>query len=133
MREVEQALLALPEPRLIAGHLIETFELGGWAPPPQPLPGDVCVVGAYCAWKMGEGDIRRGKESLLRQELRSLQDELEYGEDAPDLEETANAGVNAGLRFTMAWELSFFNDETCGRETPEQRYDRTLAYVRSLL
>lgn len=128
LREFEEALLALPEKRLSYGHLIEAYEIpNGWPPPPEEpdvataLPGDVCAVGAFCAYKMGEGDIVAGKQILFDQR----KDDLDYDDD----QDTVDEGVLAGLRQTMAWEIGFRNDDS-RKQTPEQRYEYILAYIR---
>ncbi len=58
LRELEAALLALPNKRLISGHLIEPYDSpAGWVPSEAVTePGDVCAVGAFCAYKKGEGE-----------------------------------------------------------------------------
>lgn len=135
LREVEAALLALPTKTLVWGHLVTPYEPAtGWAPlfewgstnyPSGIEPGECCLVGAYCAYKLGDGDMAVGMKKLLDRRLP----DWEYSEGS----ETADEGVNQGMRYTMAWELGFLNDDTLRSCTPAERYDRALARVRTLL
>jgi hypothetical protein len=109
LREIEKALVSLPEKRLS----YETF--CKWTPTGEI---DCCVLGAYA--------MHMGKKPS----------ELEYlngDEDGPyeSANETASqiAGMG-GMTFTMAWNLIELNDETFGRCTPEERYEKTLQWVR---
>lgn len=122
LKEFREALLALPEKRLIQGKLVEEEEMAQWGPPPSEIRvGGVCAVGAYCAYKMGEGDMEKGMQSLLETKMPDL--------DYNTAEDTAEAGINAGLRYTMAWEFGFLNDELLWGEDPEQRYIQILQFI----
>jgi len=51
-------------------------------------------------------------------------------ENGDPLEATARlAEKDAGLAFTLAWNLAYKNDETFGRMTPEERYTAFLAWI----
>lgn len=54
-----------------------------------------------------------------------------FGEDGTGdpLAETATLGKDAGLTFTLAWNLAYRNDETYRRMTPEERYTAFLAWI----
>lgn len=45
------------------------------------------------------------------------------------LEETARLGEDAGLSFTLAWELAYRNDETYDDLTPEERWTAFVAWI----
>ena len=51
----------------------------------------------------------------------------DFGDDP--LRETAQLGEQAGLAFTLAWELAYRNDETYAAMTPEDRYAAFLAWI----
>lgn len=108
--EMEQALLALPEPRLIAGKLCEITEGEDGA-----VKAEFCVIGAYAAFKGAE------PEELAKR----------YLEDGSY--ETAMVGQEHGMQYTLAWTLGDLNDEDFAQLTPEGRYDEILGWVRSKL
>jgi len=142
---MEDALLALPEPKLIEGHLA--------------ADGAVCAVGALVAHRKAarEGvDIAavidamsdgvqcwcgHGRASHVAGSCSAMtkpwgsQDERpcgceEYEPDTEDGSETASAGQAEGLTFTVAWHLAYLNDEQFGGATPEARYKQMLSWVR---
>jgi hypothetical protein len=51
------------------------------------------------------------------------------GDNEDPMRETAELGVQAGLAYTLAWELAYRNDETYGAMTPEERYTAFLAWL----
>ena len=110
LREVEQALLALPEPRLIAG----SFCLGG----------EVCLMGAAAVQRRIDAGMDRA-DALTEVEES-------FGGERDD--DGACVGRRElGLTFVLAWELAYLNDgdEYHGSNwTPEERYTRCLAWVR---
>lgn len=125
--ELEAMLLAMPEKRLVSGHLTTPN-------------GDCCTVGLYCAAKQA---AEKGTD--LRAEAAAMAEGWfeEDWEDSSDFEsetETVEAGVSAGMTRTMAYELAYWNDEVFGsrydREarrsvdyTPEERWAKMLDYV----
>jgi hypothetical protein len=145
LAEMEAALLALPEPRLIEGHLA--------------ADGAVCAVGAFVAARraadqgvdlaavieaMGAtvpcycGHTREehtdGKCNGKGYEGRPCYCDDEYEpEEDEDCWETVEAGRAAGLSHTVAWHLAYLNDEQFASATPEQRYERMLAWVQRAL
>ena len=50
-------------------------------------------------------------------------------DDADPMTETADLGKQAGLTFTLAWELAYRNDETYDLKSPEDRYTAFLAWI----
>ena len=137
---LEEALLALPEPKLIEGHLAHD--------------GQVCAIGAYVAHRRAqrEGVDMRAVVEAMSADLKCWCGhgrgahvdgactgkrwegrlcgctEFEVDYEGPD--ETAAAGSAEGMRYTVAWHLASLNDETFREVTPEQRYERMLAWVR---
>ena len=110
LRTLETALIALPAKRLIAWQLVDDA-------------GDVCAVGAYAR--------HQG---------------LDLSRFDPE-DETDQVGVEAGMPRLVAWQLVELNDivlnaiwgcddDPKGRYrkmSPEERYDRVLAWVRAQL
>ncbi len=139
---MEQALVALPEHRLIRDHLA--------------ADGAVCAVGALVAHKRAQSqgaDIATVVEAMSAgarcwcghardkhadgactdkgwQDKPCDCDNYELDEDADGIYETVDSGQRAGLGRAVAWHLAFLNDEQFASSTPEQRYDKMLAWVR---
>lgn len=109
LAEMEEALLALPEQKLIEGALANDE--------------GVCGIGALVAHK------RAKKDGI---EMAAAMADLSRSEDSGegDIHETAYAGTGVGLRWSVAWHLAYLNDETFHEATPEQRYEKMLAWVR---
>ena len=106
LKEMEAALLALPEKRLCTG----------WV---DPEASEVCALGSVALKrKMDAGKHRIDSFEELAQEF---------------LEDVAANEVSDefGIADAMAQEITYVNDEH-GRydETPAQRYERVLAWVR---
>lgn len=108
LADLEAALLALPEKRLIAGALCTEF-------------GEVCTVGALIVHKrVAAGEDRDDVIADLANSYFNM------------ASETAEAGRDhAGLTFTLAWELAELNDEDLAGMTDVRRYDAVLAWVRA--
>jgi len=171
LAEIREALLALPEKRLIEGALCT---VGG----PERLP-DVTDAEAdaefarrvakdpgYPAYYTRDelaGYMRQGRQEereavarsgqrrgqgygvcvngallwhrLVRQGMTpdgaftALPEVAGYDSGDP-LSDTAKiAEKEAGIAYTLAWELAYRNDETYGRMTPEERYSAFLAWI----
>lgn len=154
LRELEQALLELPEPRLISGHLAAN--------------GQVCAVGAMIVHEqMKRGKTRDEALERISDEIyvctcghdlkhhqagpcsmcvthslhytriegwtacQSFMPDLDYPSNDDMADHTASAGRSmAGLAYTLAWQLAYVNDEECEGATPEHRYEKVLAWVR---
>lgn len=106
LRTLETALLALPEPKLIA-HV-------------AAADGCVCAVGAMAL----EARVRAGEErETVLKDLEALD---------PDDEDALPAlGATLKIPHLVGWKLVELNDIQYERETPEQRYEQVLAWVRA--
>jgi hypothetical protein len=137
LREMEAALLALPNKRLIRNAVA--------------CGGDVCAVGAFLL-------MRRVKDGVTVDEAqRQLEAEMGPAEDQHYIE-TDELGVEAGMPHLVAWKLVALNDieldtvrevahgpvaqgrgvykggiSLVREMTPEERYERVLGWVRSKL
>jgi hypothetical protein len=132
LRDLEAALLALPERRLISGFL---------ATP----DGEVCALGALVAARKGAESgkgIREAAAELAAEsgfcwgqvnnvgpgEYRWIRWDCE-AED--DYERTLDAAKAIGVTQTLAWAIGDLNDESLAYTTPEQRWEEVLEWVRS--
>lgn len=153
LRDLRDALLAMPEKRLIADE---------FATP----DGEVCAVGAAVAYKRaltkgvtiteaakelaGEdpdswdgytknpetGRYEKQVEAVrYDRETRSMVPtgewftEYRYHDDDP-ADYTAGRGhAEAGFSYTLAWHIGWQNDDGWGHLTPEQRWEKCLAWV----
>lgn len=139
LADLREALLALPEKRLISRALCT---VGGEkrVPDPQVSVGGfiyehpelkeliatqgegVCAVGAYI-WH------KRVKEGMdPQQAFESLPTLADIDNDAA-ICDTAYAGRDAGLTYTLAYELAFQNDDDYGALSPKERYAAFLAWI----
>lgn len=117
LRELEAALLALPEPRLIEGLLCDG--------------SGVCAVGAIAAYRKVQGGL--SWEDAFKALDESDQYDAEGG-DFPSLDSTAQqASDTLKMAFSLAWSMAYTNDELLGHMTSEGRYERMLAWVRARL
>lgn len=118
---LREALLALPEPRLIESALCKPIVEDG-----AVVGGEVCVIGAYL-WHQ---KVKAGMDPVAA--FASLPDVR--GDDEDDYcgqagVETAKAGRAAGLTYTLAYELAFQNDEDYSGYTPEERHAHFLEWI----
>lgn len=133
LAELREALLALPEKRLIAGALCtvggvkqRAVDHGVWYR--QDLEDKVksegegvCAIGAYLWFKK----VKAGADPQAAfDELPTL---LDADGDSDYL--TAQAGRYAGLTFTLASTLAYRNDSVFDSMTPEGRYDAFLKWL----
>lgn len=109
LADLEQALLALPQKRLIEGALA--------------FDGEVCAVGALVLQnRCAVGEDRASVLAELEQAA--------FDHDNPS-DQTASYGVKYGrMAYAMAWRIAELNDEDCAGSTPEWRYEYVLAWVR---
>jgi hypothetical protein len=123
LREIEAALLAMPEHKLIAdeiAHAVDWDEDGD--PIDEPRVIGVCVVGAYAAHQRARDEGVSWARAVF-----DLAEEL-GGE--VDCWETQELGVSLGMARTIAWELAYVNDERFGGLTDECRWEAVLGWVR---
>lgn len=138
---MEGALLALPEPVLIEGHLASQ--------------GAVCAVGALVAHRRAAeqgvdlaavieamsagiacwcGHSREKHEENVCLGTGWIDNRScscqSYDPESEDIYETANAGMRVGLTSTVAYHLAYLNDEQFGSASPEDRYAQMLGWVR---
>lgn len=151
LAQVEEALLALPAPRLVRGHLVAKDQ--------------VCTVGALLVHRRATEEHRTTEEiiALLSADVycTCTHDRTAHPADGPctatwqsyapgrptvacecsayevddddengGLADTKGAGVAMGLTPTLAEHLAYLNDEEFRSCTPEERYARVLAWVR---
>lgn len=161
LAELREALMALPEHKLIEGALCTVgagqrkaallaeaerdkaaldeiyASYGGNATPPAPLDTEaiddldqhlerdgegVCGMGAYIWYQK----VKAGLDPA--EAFASLPTLLGTGDGG--LEETASlAAREAGVAYTLAWELAYRNDETWGDKTPEERHAAFIAWI----
>ena len=153
LRDLREALMALPERRLIEGAVCTVaadqrrarIAAEGraawerlnpqWRTAEPDLEGvevfdahvrsdgeGVCAVGALVWYRK----VKAGADPA--EAFASLPDLADEGTDA--LEETAHlAKEEAGLTFTLAWELAYRNDETFSRRTPEERWTDFVEWI----
>lgn len=145
LAELREALLALPEKRLIAGALCTVGARAEAEAMPEMVSswdGDrvhrnwerdnllelverqgegVCAIGAYVWWKK----VKDGADPQAAfTELPRL-----LPEDGGDYETVVLAQRELGLTFTLAWLLASRNDEDFGGLSPEERYARFLSWI----
>ncbi len=114
LHEIEDALLALPEKRLIEGLLCDGT--------------GVCAVGALAAHRKVLDGLTWEQAFTALDESGSWDPE---DDDYPSIDDTAQfAEQHLKMAFSLAWDVAFTNDELLGGLTPERRYERVLAWVR---
>lgn len=143
LKELREALLSLPERRLIRNNLATPA-------------GEVCTVGALVAYRLAKAqgvDVSDAARTLANDDPQewdgfeydretgdwiqtvspmwdtSLKWKIEHGDDGEGPEYTIEHGKAAGLVETLAWELGYRNDDLWGRCTPEERWTKCLAWV----
>ena len=113
LRDLERALVELPEQALSSGSLVDG-------------EGAVCAVGAYVAQKRVEaGERREDVLSDLFIEPDAWGDL--NGWEAED--RTITAAQNAGMQLTVAVAVAGLNDDYY-KATPQERHTKVLAWVR---
>lgn len=122
--ELEASLLALPEHRLIEGHLCEP---GGWNEDDEQIP----KIGAHCA--LGAMGMRKfTAEGKTPEEAARILLEAHDPENSDEWDLQWWAQATFGLTETLAWTIPQINDVFLECVTPEQRYETFLdwcAYV----
>jgi hypothetical protein len=144
LAELREALLALPEKRLIEGALCT---VGVREKPEYVQQGHRLNDGTYRNWwhedadrnleeNAGEGVCAIGA-FLWHKKVQAGMDPDEAFASLPTLLgadgaadwETAEEGKRAGMTFTLASVLVWRNDEAFSEMTPEERYTAFLAYL----
>jgi hypothetical protein len=146
LREMREALLALPEPKLIDRALCTAAvevpehlpEYSRWEPGVDfaahyqnnqiielaELVGEVgegvCAVGAYVWWKR----VKAGEDPQAVFESMPVLPDTDS-----DMWQTVEVGTGAGLGVALAWEFAYRNDEVLGGLSPEERYTQYLAWL----
>lgn len=119
LRELRDALLALPDKKLIDGHIAKD--------------GAVCAVGALML------DKKMKSLGVAREEALKLleADYVPYGGwekwDGYDDADTAEEAKAYGIPYMVAWRLVELNDEDLYKADPEERYRRVLAWTEKQL
>jgi hypothetical protein len=135
LRELEAALVALPEKRLIAHKLVSA-------------DGEVCAIGALARYK-GRDLVAETRSQLAEIGIDHFDDEIEGGGEMEEI------GMELGMPRLVAWKVVELNDiqltgpdlVTCEGPyrwpaekpktwvdiTPESRYKRVLEWVRRQL
>lgn len=147
LRQLRDALLALPDKRLISGALstigrsreVERTKAEVASGNRSWIDGytidlednitrqgeGVCAVGALLLHHYG-------KQGKTREEAAAIIPAACNG-DGDGLDVTARAARDAGMVYTLAWQVAYRNDETLESATPEERYTKMLAWVESKL
>lgn len=135
LAELREALLALPERRLINGALSTVRIVDRAAQSSnkwliedakQKVESEgvgVCAIGAYVWHKR----VKAGMDP------DQAFDSLPIILDSDGLYDTANLGREEGLTRTLAWGLADRNDESYYSMTPEARYEAFLAWINAEL
>ncbi len=111
LADLESALLALPAPRLIEGHLA--------------LNGEVCAIGALALAKRTAAGENR-ETVLAEMERMTDPEDVDFAADV-----TASCGSRYGnMAYAMAWRIAELNDEDCRGMEPERRFQYVLYWVR---
>lgn len=112
LRDLEQALLELPEKALMEGGLSDGKR--------------VCAVGAYVAKK--RVDAGEDRDAVLQDMIVPV-DEWGHFDGWETEEKTISKGQRAGMQLTMIVAVAGLNDDLY-KATPEQRYEKVLSWVR---
>lgn len=119
LRELEAALVALPEKKLLRGNLAKA--------------GGVCAIGALALKrKIDAGEARDAALAWMEDQVDPETDSEMYGEQTEFF-----AKKHLGVVRALAHKIAFQNDEghsegvPAYKETEEERYVRLLAWVRS--
>jgi hypothetical protein len=137
LAELREALLALPEKRLIASAMctvapdkrrseIANDAYGYGRQEFDDVVSEqgegVCAVGAFLWWRK----VKAGADPAAAfDDLPMI-----FGDEDDGITQTANtAKREANVVFSLAWELAYRNDETYSAKTPEQRHEAFLSWI----
>jgi hypothetical protein len=133
LRDLREALLALPEPRLIEGALctvnpqrrIEELPRYGGGPDlaakVERNGEGVCAIGALLWYRK----VKAGMDPAEAFDSLPTLDDSNH-----DLDDTARLAVgDAGIVYSVAWRLACRNDETFRHMNPQERHAAFLAWI----
>ena len=129
LKELEAALLAMPEKRLISGAFadIQVAPKGDGKSLYERIGGEVCTMGCLLVHRKMTKQFRGRGQALLE-----AVNEVTCDPDDGGSEQIQQAATALDLVYPLAYELAYQNDEMGDHdETPEQRYERILKWVRS--
>jgi hypothetical protein len=109
LRDLRDALLALPKKRLIEGRLA--------------CNGEVCTMGALVAHR--RRDEERAKVLAELEQMITEDAWIDYEAGTKTLE----AGESIGVGVSMSCHLAWLNDQLDYGATPEERYEKVLSWV----
>jgi hypothetical protein len=132
LTDLREALMALPEHRLIEGAMcttaaarrLEDLPDRGWSR--EEFTGiaekegeGVCAVGAY----LWHRHVKAGMDPVAAFDaLPTI-----FGGDG--IEDTARIAEAAGVVYSLAWNLAYRNDETYGEKMPEARWAAFIEWI----
>lgn len=134
LADLREALLALPEPKLIEGALCtvnparrsrglseDSWRRHDWAERLEYGGEGVCAVGALLWWRK----VRAGMDPAEAFDSLPTLPDSDYGLDA-----TASfAASEAGLAYSLAAKLAYRNDEIYEGLPPGERFTEFLAWI----
>lgn len=128
LKELEAALLALPEKRLIREEFaVSEAASKAWVvgfEHPKPEPG-VCALGCLVL-------KRKMDEGMTREQAVAWMEE-KFGHELDPNESMDLAAENLRMTRCLAWVIMEANDEFAESMTPEQRYEYVLDRVRKMI
>jgi hypothetical protein len=125
LKELEEALLALPEKRLAYGSLAETEDEDNLPPGTVPEPtGEVCALGAVYLMRAAKKGV--SKEEALKEMVRK------FDPSESDWELQKQTARELKISHPLAYIVIYQNDESPTRN-PEERYQMVLKWVREEL
>lgn len=137
LAELREALMALPEHKLIEGavctvgaeHRRTAYGDNGWCDWRERFDKQVekqgegvCAIGAF-RW------YRKVKEGADPAEAFASLPTVFGTDEGNSLTETADLGKDAGLAFVLAYDLAYRNDEVYKKVTPEERHAAFIAWI----
>ncbi len=134
LKELEEALVALPEKKLISGHFADLrvnpiSKEKGYKTIYERTEGDVCTMGCLLVHRKMKKQFKLKGQALMEAVIEVTCDPNDGGSEA--IQQAASA---LDIVYPLAYELAFQNDEEGDREeTDEARYERVLAWVRKQL
>jgi hypothetical protein len=123
LRELEAALLAMPEKRLSDGRLARTTVVG------TELVGECCALGAVALQREVAAGTPR---PVAMQELALVSKPDDEDDESYDgWEMTGHAADILGIVKPLAWTVVCANDEYSRSDSPEDRWQYMLKWARS--